>query len=961
MELKKAMSEPRCVWSHSQMTVFFGYVLLCWVLATPGTAYSLENCTIVNTENVTLDCRNRKLGAIPADIPQRTTSLDISTNLIWKIEKGDLKNKSMLIKLRMDSNQISHVDDETFSDLKALQMLDLSNNKLTSISDLMFLGLNTLSKLLINDNLITTITLQSFQNFHNLKYVDLTNNHLGQLSSMKPILQLPQLNNLFIGENKFTYFLSSEISNKSIALRNLDISDNPMTFFNITDNVFPDLQYLGLARCGTKDMEWNVPDRSFLSNVTSLSLTDVRLSLEMMSTMLQSFTTSLAKIVIYNLLDEHAWPLINIACQIPTLETLQLQNISTVSEKLLQSCTHLIDLNLEYSNLTELHEFSFRPMKQIRRLILRSNQFSAVPNATRNLTTLQILDLRNNSIQSLCCLDFAKLTRLKELYLNNNQITDIKHCFFQDLRALEYLDLDSNTIQDVGDTFKEGFQKLKLLNLNKNQLTSIQPDSFKGLKSLKVLYLSYNQILYMQPGAFQGLTRLTDLHVGNNWLVSEYPLTYSVFKGLKSLQTLDISQNNIYYSTDKEVPSIFSTLTSLKYLYFDTQGPEGEHIHHIPTHFLKGLRSLVMFSAERLFLNSLSKDTFLYTPHLEVLNISNNDFRSLSPELFQAIPMLKELHVQHARLLSLDFLILANLTQLTYLNVKLNEFTEINETVIHSVPALNYLDMQDNLLSCDCMNAWFIQWLKNDTSTQVVYAHDLVCRFKEYKKPTKLMDFDIHTCSEDFGFFYFISTTSVVLLTLLGSLTYYFLRWQVVYAYYLFLAYLHDTKHRKRPAPNQYDAFVSYNSQDEPWVLEELLPELEENQGWRLCLHHRDFQPGKPIVENITDAIYGSRKTICVITRRYLESEWCSREIQVASFRLFDEQKDVLILVFLEEIPDQQLSLYHRMRKMLKKRTYLSWPRAGEHTETFWLKLRMALETRDNDDEENLLIGPRQR
>lgn len=35
-------------------------------------------------------------------------------------------------------------------------------------------------------------------------------------------------------------------------------------------------------------------------------------------------------------------------------------------------------------------------------------------------------------------------------------------------------------------------------------------------------------------------------------------------------------------------------------------------------------------------------------------------------------------------------------------------------------------------------------------------------------------------------------------------------------------------------------------------------------------------------MENITDAIYGSRKTICVISRHYLQSEWCSREIQMA-------------------------------------------------------------------------------
>jgi len=43
-----------------------------------------------------------------------------------------------------------------------------------------------------------------------------------------------------------------------------------------------------------------------------------------------------------------------------------------------------------------------------------------------------------------------------------------------------------------------------------------------------------------------------------------------------------------------------------------------------------------------------------------------------------------------------------------------------------------------------------------------------------------------------------------------------------------------------------------------------------------------ELSTGKPIIENITDAIYGSRKTICVITRRYLQSEWCSREIQMA-------------------------------------------------------------------------------
>lgn len=76
----------------------------------------------------------------------------------------------------------------------------------------------------------------------------------------------------------------------------------------------------------------------------------------------------------------------------------------------------------------------------------------------------------------------------------------------------------------------------------------------------------------------------------------------------------------------------------------------------------------------------------------------------------------------------------------------------------------------------------------------------------------------------------------------------------------------------------------------------------------------------------------------------------------LSSFRLFDERKDVLILVFLEEIPTYLLSPYYRMRKMLKKKTYLSWPRAGEHIELFWEKLRQALKIREGLGEERLQL-----
>ncbi|XP_041841115.1 toll-like receptor 13 isoform X2 [Melanotaenia boesemani] len=112
---------------------------------------------------------------------------------------------------------------------------------------------------------------------------------------------------------------------------------------------------------------------------------------------------------------------------------------------------------------------------------------------------------------------------------------------------------------------------------------------------------------------------------------------------------------------------------------------------------------------------------------------------------------------------------------------------------------------------------------------------------------------------------------------------------------------------------------------------------------------------GKPIIENITEAIYSCRKTICVISRHYLQSEWCSREIQMASFRLFDEHKDVLIMLFLEDIPVQQLSPYHQMRGLVKRCTYLSWPQATQHSGVFWQNVERALGAAESPTDNSLL------
>lgn len=174
---------------------------------------------------------------------------------------------------------------------------------------------------------------------------------------------------------------------------------------------------------------------------------------------------------------------------------------------------------------------------------------------------------------------------------------------------------------------------------------------------------------------------------------------------------------------------------------------------------------------------------------------------------------------------------------------------------------------------------------------------------------------------------------------------------------YLLLILRAKLRGRRVPAgPRyQYDAFISYSSRDEAWVMGQLVANLERPaagaQRLRLCLHHRDFRPGAAVLENIEAAIYSSRHTICVVTHHFLRSEWCSLEFQLASLRLLCDGSDVLLLVFLEEIPEHCLSPYTRLRKIVHRRTYLLWPEKPQEQDAFWVRLRDALKDSEAEEE----------
>ena len=141
----------------------------------------------------------------------------------------------------------------------------------------------------------------------------------------------------------------------------------------------------------------------------------------------------------------------------------------------------------------------------------------------------------------------------------------------------------------------------------------------------------------------------------------------------------------------------------------------------------------------------------------------------------------------------------------------------------------------------------------------------------------------------------------------------------------------------------KYNAFISYEDNDRFFVHEKLLQKLENESGFKLCLHKRDFLPGNDIAENITTAIHDSHKILVIMSHRYLESYWCMFEYNMARVEsIYSRNKEnILFLVFLEQISARDLPMM--ILEQVQSQSFIEYPNDEFGDTVFWDKLREVL------------------
>ncbi|XP_067662562.1 uncharacterized protein [Haliotis asinina] len=101
----------------------------------------------------------------------------------------------------------------------------------------------------------------------------------------------------------------------------------------------------------------------------------------------------------------------------------------------------------------------------------------------------------------------------------------------------------------------------------------------------------------------------------------------------------------------------------------------------------------------------------------------------------------------------------------------------------------------------------------------------------------------------------------------------------------------------------KYHVFFSYDITDREWV-EQITNKLESPDfGFKCSLHERDFHGGKRIIENITEHIRLSEKTVLVLSPNFLQSHWCMFEIEMGMILSMEESQLLVVPVMVKQCP----------------------------------------------------------
>ncbi|XP_050421139.1 chaoptin [Adelges cooleyi] len=587
---------------------------------------------------------------------------------------------------------------------KYLRRLSLSRLTTSALTPEMFQNFtNDMEELQITGSDLKSIKSHAFKHVNGLKYLDLSDNSINLLESeaFKEIghsLQYLKLAHAFSSSFKS---VPGDAFRYLSDLKYMDLSNNHLQHLREAAFHFQtNLRTLKLQDC----MIDALPSGTFQSEYHD-DLEELYLSSNALKKIDERTFDSLKSLSKIHLdenriirIEKHAFT------NLESLRWLILRGnkIDKVDNEAFQNLPYLQELDLAYNNIKNM-DFTFLDQvgmlsndfhmnvshNQMIKLYLSSNYSNKDLFIQSNI---RVLDISYNSIKEIEDKYFTPMeSSLSYLHLSHNNLWQVTRNVFGNLNHLIWLDLGYNRISEVGFDALKSSRKLQVVMMNHNRLVDMPNDLFKGFAELRIADFSYNKIRVL-PDMFFSEDSLEVLNLAHNEL-SRMPVLAFAIHSAGLVCDMDLSHNMI---TALPVFEMFSRFKSLKKLNLagnrlvrleDSNFAALPHLAYLD---LSNNNDLIFENRGRTFLGldqslkhlRLRNISLLTVPELPLpsllhLDLSNNQITSASSDRASNLTSLQHLDLSHNEMIGFPAIIM-NLLELNSLYLANNHIYDLN-------------------------------------------------------------------------------------------------------------------------------------------------------------------------------------------------------------------------------------------------------------------------------------------
>ena len=454
----------------------------------------------------------------------------------------------------MDGNRISHLPQNVFSNLRNLIVLNLANNRFTKLPCHVFRNITALKHLFLQNlhKLSNAKVCQQFVSLPRLFLLYMYNTRMEHVNDTD-LLPIKQVRSLRLTAQYFSKGALAAVPH----LNNLILTGGHLNLTGLS-NVLIGLNQTDIRIFTVKETTniGSLPDELF-SPLRSSLLTSLAMTSCHIESVGRDTFSPLSKLQKLDLS-------FNDIASLPAGNFRNLINIKTLiifKNKITDLIANIWELppSIQYISLPgnriqQLRPYSIQGLSNLTYLSLDENNVEKIPKDSLISSSLQVLNLAKNDIESVDIRAFAKAPALRDINLASNRIVlDLQQKgIFDHVGELTQLDLNGQTCSDscqysVLPTMFRSLGRLQYLNLGSCKIAFLPDGTFSSNTNLSQLVLNLNKLSYWNPELFRSLASLTELYLSNNQITT---VKKSTFKYLVSLRTLNLANNPLYCNCD---------------------------------------------------------------------------------------------------------------------------------------------------------------------------------------------------------------------------------------------------------------------------------------------------------------------------------------------------------------------------------------------------------------------------